>query len=32
MPDDFYQQMDRAGIMIDAGFQCCDEWQLSGPP
>ncbi len=30
MPDDFYQQMDRAGIMIDAGFQCCDRWQL--PP
>jgi exo-1,4-beta-D-glucosaminidase len=28
MPDDFYQQMDRAGIMIDAGFQCCDRWQL----
>ena len=28
MPDDFYQQMDRAGIMIDAGFQCCDKWQF----
>ncbi|MGH9017210.1 MAG: glycosyl hydrolase 2 galactose-binding domain-containing protein, partial [Acidimicrobiales bacterium] len=28
MPDDFYRQMDRAGIMIDAGFQCCDRWQL----
>jgi len=28
MPDDFYEQMDRAGIMIDAGFQCCDAWQL----
>jgi exo-1,4-beta-D-glucosaminidase len=28
MPEDFYQQMDRAGIMIDAGFQCCDAWQL----
>ncbi|HVV24709.1 MAG TPA: beta-mannosidase [Pseudonocardiaceae bacterium] len=27
MPDDFYQQMDRAGILIDAGFQCCDAWQ-----
>ena len=23
MPDDFYQQLDRAGILIDAGFQCC---------
>jgi exo-1,4-beta-D-glucosaminidase len=28
MPQDFYQQMDRAGILIDAGFQCCDAWQL----
>jgi exo-1,4-beta-D-glucosaminidase len=28
MPDDFYAQMDRAGILIDAGFQCCDAWQL----
>ncbi len=27
MPADFYQQMDRAGILIDAGFQCCDNWQ-----
>jgi archaellum component FlaF (FlaF/FlaG flagellin family) len=27
MPDDFYAQMDRAGIMIDAGFTCCDKWQ-----
>ena len=24
MPDDFYEQMDRAGILIDGGFQCCD--------
>jgi exo-1,4-beta-D-glucosaminidase len=32
MPDDFYQQMDQAGIMIDSGFQCCDAWgnNLSG--
>src|ERR1019366_6995879 len=30
MPDNFYQQMDRAGIMINAVFQCCDRWQL--PP
>jgi exo-1,4-beta-D-glucosaminidase len=29
MPDDFYEQMDRAGIMIDAGFQCCDKWEPS---
>ena len=28
MPGDFYEQMDRAGILIDAGFQCCDAWQL----
>jgi exo-1,4-beta-D-glucosaminidase len=27
MPPDFYEQMDRAGIMIDGGFQCCDAWQ-----
>ncbi len=27
MPEDFYEQMDRAGILIDAGFQCCDAWQ-----
>ncbi|TMK88226.1 MAG: beta-mannosidase, partial [Actinobacteria bacterium] len=28
MPEDFYEQMDRAGILIDGGFQCCDAWQL----
>lgn len=28
MPANFYDQMDRAGILIDAGFQCCDRWQL----
>ena len=28
MPSDFYEQMDRAGILIDAGYQCCDAWQL----
>ncbi|HEY3734090.1 MAG TPA: beta-mannosidase [Streptosporangiaceae bacterium] len=28
MPDDFYRQMDRAGILVNAGFQCCDAWQL----
>jgi len=32
MPEDFYQQMDRAGIMIDGGFQCCDAWQLQDRP
>ncbi len=30
MPQDFYQQMDKAGILIDAGYQCCDKWQPSG--
>ncbi len=28
MPQDFYAQMDRAGILVDGGFQCCDAWQL----
>jgi exo-1,4-beta-D-glucosaminidase len=28
MPEDFYRQMDRAGILINAGYQCCDRWQL----
>ena len=28
MPTDFYERMDRAGILIDAGYQCCDAWQL----
>jgi exo-1,4-beta-D-glucosaminidase len=31
-PDDFYQQMDAAGILIDSGFQCCDAWEPSGDP
>ncbi len=26
MPANFYEQMDRAGILIDGGFQCCDLW------
>jgi exo-1,4-beta-D-glucosaminidase len=30
MPDDFFQQMDAAGILINAGFQCCDAWQAGG--
>jgi exo-1,4-beta-D-glucosaminidase len=32
MPDDFYSQMDQAGILIDFGYQCCDAWgnNLSG--
>jgi exo-1,4-beta-D-glucosaminidase len=27
MPQNFYDQLDRAGILVDAGFQCCDDWQ-----
>jgi exo-1,4-beta-D-glucosaminidase len=30
LPDDFYQQADAAGLLIDAGFQCCDAWEPSG--
>ncbi len=30
MPQDFYEQMDRAGILIDGGFQCCDAWSREG--
>jgi Glycosyl hydrolases family 2/Exo-beta-D-glucosaminidase Ig-fold domain len=30
MPDQWYEQMDKAGILIDAGFQCCDNsWERS---
>ncbi len=32
MPDDWFQQMDQAGILVNAGFQCCDAWQLSQQP
>src|SRR5579875_2147619 len=28
MPENFYLQMDRAGILIDGGYQCCDAWDL----
>ena len=28
MPGDFFSQMDRAGILVNAGYQCCDAWQL----
>ncbi|HEY4465434.1 MAG TPA: beta-mannosidase, partial [Streptosporangiaceae bacterium] len=28
MPDDFFEQMDRAGILVNAGYQCCDAWEL----
>jgi exo-1,4-beta-D-glucosaminidase len=29
MPDDFYQQMNAAGILINAGYQCCDFWEAT---
>jgi exo-1,4-beta-D-glucosaminidase len=28
MPPDFFQQMDQAGMLVNAGFQCCDAWEL----
>jgi exo-1,4-beta-D-glucosaminidase len=28
MPENFFQQMDQAGILVNAGYQCCDGWQL----
>jgi exo-1,4-beta-D-glucosaminidase len=28
MPENFFEQMDRAGILVNAGYQCCDGWQL----
>lgn len=27
MPRDFYEQADRAGLLILGGFLCCDAWQ-----
>ncbi|MFC0440055.1 beta-mannosidase [Kutzneria buriramensis] len=29
-PDDFFQQMDAAGMLIDSGQQCCDFWETPG--
>ena len=28
MPPDFFAQMDQAGILVNAGYQCCDAWEL----
>jgi exo-1,4-beta-D-glucosaminidase len=28
MPADFFEQMDQAGILVNAGYQCCDAWEL----
>jgi exo-1,4-beta-D-glucosaminidase len=30
MPADFFEQMDQAGILVNAGYQCCDAWEVSG--
>ncbi|SFW84920.1 glycosyl hydrolase 2 galactose-binding domain-containing protein [Amycolatopsis australiensis] len=27
MPQDFYEQADRAGLLVIGGFLCCDAWQ-----
>ncbi|SEO05243.1 exo-1,4-beta-D-glucosaminidase [Actinacidiphila rubida] len=29
MPADWYRQMDEAGILVNAGYQCCDFWENS---
>jgi exo-1,4-beta-D-glucosaminidase len=26
-PDDFYEQMDRAGLLVYGGFLCCNYWE-----
>ena len=28
MPPDFFGQMDQAGMLVNAGYQCCDAWEL----
>jgi len=28
MPPDFFEQVDAAGILVNAGYQCCDAWEL----
>ncbi|MCC9310320.1 exo-beta-D-glucosaminidase [Kitasatospora sp. RB6PN24] len=30
MPADWFQQMDAAGILVNAGYQCCDFWENTG--
>jgi exo-1,4-beta-D-glucosaminidase len=30
MPNDFFEQMDQAGMLVNAGYQCCDAWAPSG--
>ncbi|MBN9739923.1 beta-mannosidase [Amycolatopsis sp. A1MSW2902] len=31
MPADFYEQADRAGLLVLGGFLCCDAWQPEHP-
>ncbi|MFD2474303.1 glycoside hydrolase family 2 protein [Amycolatopsis silviterrae] len=31
MPADFYEQADRAGLLVLGGFMCCDAWQPEHP-
>jgi exo-1,4-beta-D-glucosaminidase len=28
MPPDFFEQVDQAGMLVNAGYQCCDAWEL----
>ncbi len=28
MPANFFEQMDQAGMLVNAGYQCCDAWEL----
>ncbi len=28
MPPNFFTQMDAAGLLVNAGYQCCDAWEL----
>ena len=28
MPPGFFERMDRAGLLVNAGYQCCDAWEL----
>ena len=32
MPASFFEQMDRAGILVNGGFQCCDAWEFYSKP
>ena len=32
MPQDWFEQMDAAGILVNGGFQCCDAWEVQRQP